>query len=70
MDKDINDLRSEHAEVLKQKTSMRLYLKEFKKRLRPDEIASPVDEFLALHPEVKMETIGETAQAFFFRKPK
>jgi O-methyltransferase len=29
-----------------------------------------VDEFLAAHPEVKMETSGDTAQAFFFRKPK
>lgn len=27
-----------------------------------------VDEFLALHPDVKLETTGETAQAFFFRK--
>lgn len=28
-----------------------------------------VDEFIAAHPEVKMETAGETAQAYFFRKP-
>ena len=28
-----------------------------------------VDEFLAAHPEVKLETTGDTAHAFFLRKP-
>lgn len=29
-----------------------------------------VNEFLAMHPELKLETIGDTARAFYFRKPK
>ena len=28
-----------------------------------------VDEFLAAHPELKMESTGEGASAYFFRKP-
>lgn len=28
-----------------------------------------VDEFLAKHPELKLEAVGDAAQAFFFRKP-
>jgi O-methyltransferase len=28
-----------------------------------------VDEFLAVHPELKMQTIGESAKAFFIQKP-
>jgi hypothetical protein len=28
-----------------------------------------VDEFLAVHPELKMETVGENAKAYFIQKP-